>query len=253
MASLPGVRLLGPIDRPARPQRLRDRRQPADPGNQNYNPVKAVVIDPATGSLLAAEEIGPSRAASVLDQLNIQGPEKIAASRADSYGRSELDPGSADWTRVLASPPLTRRLAARMPHASRGSVAHRFDAADRVPMAVGCPSSPAVRRRRPASVDNHGQADGCWPGGPGQAARRRPLVRQSAAEARSRERDLRRVRRCLGPDRGRAGGRLQLLGRGAGPGAIRRDHADRAGDDDTHRCLPAAGRPGPAADPRRRP
>jgi hypothetical protein len=32
---------------------------PQDPGSANYNPIKAVVIDPATGSLLATEDIGP--------------------------------------------------------------------------------------------------------------------------------------------------------------------------------------------------
>lgn len=32
---------------------------PQNPGTQDYHPIKAVLIDPATGSLLATEDIGP--------------------------------------------------------------------------------------------------------------------------------------------------------------------------------------------------
>jgi hypothetical protein len=59
MASLPGVRLLGPMTDPLGRRGYGLAAGPQDPGNQNYNPVKAVVIDPASGSLLATEDIGP--------------------------------------------------------------------------------------------------------------------------------------------------------------------------------------------------
>lgn len=59
MASLPGVRLLGPMTDPLGRSGYGIAAGPQDPGNANYNPVKAVVIDPATGSLLATEYIGP--------------------------------------------------------------------------------------------------------------------------------------------------------------------------------------------------
>jgi hypothetical protein len=60
MASLPGVRLLGPMTDPLGRRGYGLAAGPQDPGNPNYNnPVKAVVIDPASGSLLATEDIGP--------------------------------------------------------------------------------------------------------------------------------------------------------------------------------------------------
>jgi hypothetical protein len=60
MASLPGVRLLGPMTDPlGRPgyALATDSLVPGD--NAYYHPVHAVVIDPRTGSLLATEDIAP--------------------------------------------------------------------------------------------------------------------------------------------------------------------------------------------------
>lgn len=59
MALLPGVRSLGPMTDPLGRSGYGLAAGPQDPGDQNYNPVKAVVIDPASGSLLATENIGP--------------------------------------------------------------------------------------------------------------------------------------------------------------------------------------------------
>jgi hypothetical protein len=112
MASLPGVRLLGPMTDPLGRTGYGIAAGPQDPGNQNYHPVKAVVIDPATGSLLATEEIGPiPRSVRCWTQLNVIGPEKCIG--PPYLGRSY--PGqvdtfvalvSAGWTN--ASPSLPR-------------------------------------------------------------------------------------------------------------------------------------------------
>ena len=59
MASLPWVRLLGPMTDPLGRSGYGLAAGPQDPGSQNYNPIKAVVIDPASGSLLGTEDIGP--------------------------------------------------------------------------------------------------------------------------------------------------------------------------------------------------
>jgi hypothetical protein len=59
MASLPGVRLLGPMTDPLGRTGYGIAAGLQDPGSENYNPVKAVVIDPASGALLATEDIGP--------------------------------------------------------------------------------------------------------------------------------------------------------------------------------------------------
>jgi hypothetical protein len=59
MASLPGVRLLGPMTDPLGRHGYGLAAGPQDPGAARYHPVAAVVIDPRTGSLLATEHIGP--------------------------------------------------------------------------------------------------------------------------------------------------------------------------------------------------
>ena len=60
MASLPGVRSLGPMTDPLGRSGYGLAAGPQDPGNPNYpNQVKAVVIDPASGTLLATEDVGP--------------------------------------------------------------------------------------------------------------------------------------------------------------------------------------------------
>jgi hypothetical protein len=59
MASLPGVRLLGPMTDPLGRRGYGLAAGPQDPGWLNYHPVSAVVIDPGTGALLATEDIGP--------------------------------------------------------------------------------------------------------------------------------------------------------------------------------------------------
>jgi hypothetical protein len=59
MASLPGVRLLGPMTDPLGRRGYGLAAGPQDPGWLNYHPVSAVVIDPDTGALLATEDIGP--------------------------------------------------------------------------------------------------------------------------------------------------------------------------------------------------
>ena len=60
MASLPGVRLLGPMTDPLGRTGYGITGGPQDDtGSPYYHPLNAVVIDPATGSLLATVEIGP--------------------------------------------------------------------------------------------------------------------------------------------------------------------------------------------------
>jgi hypothetical protein len=59
MASLPGVRLLGPMTDPLGRRGYALAAGPQDPGYPNFSPVRAVVIDPRTGSLLATEDIAP--------------------------------------------------------------------------------------------------------------------------------------------------------------------------------------------------
>jgi hypothetical protein len=61
MASLPGVRVLGPMTDPlGRPgYALAPGGQDPNSDPQNYNPTRVVMIDPLTGSLLATGEIGP--------------------------------------------------------------------------------------------------------------------------------------------------------------------------------------------------
>lgn len=87
MASLPGVRLLGPMTDPLGRSGYGLAAGPQDPGNANYNPVKAVLIDPATGSLLATEDIAPiPRSVQCWVQPNVTGPTRCIGS---SYlGRS---------------------------------------------------------------------------------------------------------------------------------------------------------------------
>lgn len=112
MASLPGVRLLGPMTDPLGRSGYGLAAGPQDPGSQNYNPVKAVVIDPATGSLLATEDIGPiPRSVRCMTTQYIGGREKCIG---ESYlGRSyqgQVDEFvalvGAGWTD--ASPSLPR-------------------------------------------------------------------------------------------------------------------------------------------------
>jgi len=114
MASLPGVRLLGPMTDPLGRTGYGIAGGPQDPGNPNYHPLKAVVIDPATGSLLATVEIGPiPRSVRCWTMLNVIGPEQCLG--PPYLGRSY--PGqvdtfiavvSAGWTN--ASPSLPRSI-----------------------------------------------------------------------------------------------------------------------------------------------
>jgi hypothetical protein len=59
MASLPGVRLLGPVTDPLGRQGYGLSAGPEGLSFGGFNPLQAVVIDPRTGSLLATEDIGP--------------------------------------------------------------------------------------------------------------------------------------------------------------------------------------------------
>jgi hypothetical protein len=60
MASLPGVRLLGPMTDPLGRHGYALATTSLEPGdNAYYHPVHAVVIDPRTGSLLETEDIAP--------------------------------------------------------------------------------------------------------------------------------------------------------------------------------------------------
>jgi len=100
MASLPGVRLLGPMTDPLGRHGYGLAAGPQDPGWPNYNPIKAVVIDPSSGALLATEDIGPiPRSVGCWIQQSINGQEKCIGS---SYlGRSY--PGQADEFVALVS------------------------------------------------------------------------------------------------------------------------------------------------------
>jgi hypothetical protein len=111
MASLPGVRLLGPMTDPLGRSGYALAAGPLNPGSPYYKAVSAVLIDPATGSLLATEDIAPMpRSVKCWIQLNTLGPTKCLGS---SYlGRSY--PGqvgdfvalvSAGWTDAKPSLP----------------------------------------------------------------------------------------------------------------------------------------------------
>ena len=112
MASLPGVRLLGPMTDPLGRSGYGLAAGPLNPGSPYYKPVSAVLIDPASGSLLATEDIAPMpRSVQCWVQLNTLGPAKCLGS---SY-RGRSYPGqvgdfvalvSAGWTD--ASPSLPR-------------------------------------------------------------------------------------------------------------------------------------------------
>jgi hypothetical protein len=123
MASLPRVRLLGPMTDPLGRSGYGIAAGPQNPGSKNYNPVKAVVIDPASGSLLATEDIGPiPRSVQCLTQQYISGQERCIGS---SYlGRSYKGQVnmfvalvSAGWTDASPSLPSSTQ---EDPHGSPG-------------------------------------------------------------------------------------------------------------------------------------
>jgi len=115
MASLPGVRLLGPMTDPLGRSGYGIAAGPQAPGNQDYNPVKAVVIDPATGSLLATEEIGPiPRSVRCWTLQYVRGHEKcIGPSHVGRSYPSQVDEFtalvSAGWTDASPSLPRSTR------------------------------------------------------------------------------------------------------------------------------------------------
>lgn len=104
MASLPGVRLLGPMTDPLGRSGYGLAAGPLNPGSPYYKAVSAVLIDPVSGSLLATEDIAPvPPSVHCWVQLNTLGPTKCLGS---SY-RGRSYPGqvgdfvalvSAGWT-----------------------------------------------------------------------------------------------------------------------------------------------------------
>lgn len=115
MASLPGVRLLGPMTDPLGRIGYGLAAGPQDPGGPYYKPVKAAVIDPASGSLLATEDIGPiPRSVQCWIQPNVVGQTRCIG---ESYlGRSYTGQVgefvalvSAAWTDASPSLPSATR------------------------------------------------------------------------------------------------------------------------------------------------
>ena len=115
MASLPGVRLLGPMTDPLGRSGYGLAAGPLNPGSPYYKAVSAVLIDPASGALLATEDIAPMpRSVKCWVQLNTLGPTKCLGS---SY-RGRSYPGqvgdfvalvSAGWTDAKPSLPRSTR------------------------------------------------------------------------------------------------------------------------------------------------
>jgi hypothetical protein len=74
MASLPGVRLLGPMTDPLGRPGYGLAAGPNGLSFARFNPVQAAVIDPHTGSLLATEDIGPMAPNVQCETLDATGP-----------------------------------------------------------------------------------------------------------------------------------------------------------------------------------
>jgi hypothetical protein len=88
MASLPGVRLLGPMTDPlGRPgYALAPGGQDPNPDPENFNPTRVVLIDPMSGSLLATGEVGP-----MPRTLHCLSWDKMGCAGSTYYGRSYQD------------------------------------------------------------------------------------------------------------------------------------------------------------------
>lgn len=114
MAGLPGVRTLGPMTDPLgrTGYALAPAGQDPNPVPQNFNPLKVILIDPQTGSLLATEELGPMPR--TLQCLSFDSHNRCAGSAYE--GRSypnQVDDFvavvSESWTDATPAPPPPSR------------------------------------------------------------------------------------------------------------------------------------------------